>query len=515
MADNIAVLAAPGKLIASGTPVELKNAMGTGYSIAVKFLSGTSDLPNATLAFVRQSAPQADVRFDAQRGYIYALNSKDAATTASVIRQLETHRQRLGIDSYEVLSTTIEDIFLHLIKTEEQNAVDPQSSSTAITSRTPLRLATSRPVSPINQALTIFSKRILLSRSRWLLPVSALALGIIGSWAPLALLSLLDQGSQTQCLLPPPSRSLSFDLSVVFWRGGKFPAGPPNLTAELESFPEIFSSGFSRPGLRSDPVIGLSDKESFIKTVNDLRINNTLSGALYADFDTGDCVGVWSGTSELSVFNIYSNVAMRMGLRARSVQQDVRISTSLGHFAQRNVESMTRLFFILVLGFVMVRIYYSLMSSLTRRLFFSNVKVIYTSFATIHVTEERNSNVQAMMLSNGLANPLGLWLGHLLYDCLITTVVSVVVIVIYAAQMSKKFQALGLFVSSLISFFIMFLINHFFQWLVIWLYGLAGTLYAYLIAMLFKRPLAAFGACLFSQLVIYVVSNDARHCTQA
>lgn len=71
------------------------------------------------------------------------------------------------------------------------------------------------------------------------------------------------------------------------------------------------------------------------------------------------------------------------------------------------------------------------------------LKGCYTSFAAIHITEERNSNVQAMMLSNGLSNPFGLWLGHVFYDCLVTTVVSIVVVAIYSAQKPEKVQFLG------------------------------------------------------------------------
>ena len=50
LADNIAVLAAPGKLVANGTPVTLKTSLGEGYSVQVKFshdlTKNLDDLPD-------------------------------------------------------------------------------------------------------------------------------------------------------------------------------------------------------------------------------------------------------------------------------------------------------------------------------------------------------------------------------------------------------------------------------------------------------------------------------------
>ena len=37
LADTIAVLAAPGKLVAHGTPVSLKSSLGEGYTVNVSF----------------------------------------------------------------------------------------------------------------------------------------------------------------------------------------------------------------------------------------------------------------------------------------------------------------------------------------------------------------------------------------------------------------------------------------------------------------------------------------------
>ena len=51
-----------------------------------------------------------------------------------------------------------------------------------------------------------------------------------------------------------------------------------------------------------------------------------------------------------------------------------------------------------------------------------------------------------MQLSNGLADPVGLWLGHLMFD-LIFGIVAVTVIIIVFAVATTQLHGLGLFVS--------------------------------------------------------------------
>ena len=51
-----------------------------------------------------------------------------------------------------------------------------------------------------------------------------------------------------------------------------------------------------------------------------------------------------------------------------------------------------------------------------------------------------------MQLSNGLADPVGLWLGHLMFDSIFVVVASTIIIIIFSA-VSNQFHGLGLFVS--------------------------------------------------------------------
>jgi len=51
-----------------------------------------------------------------------------------------------------------------------------------------------------------------------------------------------------------------------------------------------------------------------------------------------------------------------------------------------------------------------------------------------------------MQLSNGLTDPIGLWLGHLMFDMIVVVVLSTIIITIFAT-VSNQFHGLGFFVS--------------------------------------------------------------------
>ena len=56
-----------------------------------------------------------------------------------------------------------------------------------------------------------------------------------------------------------------------------------------------------------------------------------------------------------------------------------------------------------------------------------------------------------MQLSNGLSDPVGLWLGHLLFDSMFAIVVASVIVIVFAAA-SNQFHGLGFFVRCFLLF---------------------------------------------------------------
>ncbi len=123
----------------------------------------------------------------------------------------------------------------------------------------------------------------------------------------------------------------------------------------------------------------------------------------------------------------------------------------------------------------------------------------------MYVSHERRSSVQAMQLSNGLANPAGLWLGHLIFDTIVGTIISLVVIIVFVA-VSGQFHGPGLLVCSFAFVLDGNADTCCSQWLVLFLYGIAGALFAYCATIITVSPLAAFALVAGYQFVIFLVS---------
>ena len=71
---------------------------------------------------------------------------------------------------------------------------------------------------------------------------------------------------------------------------------------------------------------------------------------------------------------------------------------------------------------------------------------MYPAFFALYVSKERRSSVQAMQLSNGLSDPIGLWLGHLMFDTVFSVILTTIIIIIFAAA-SNQFHGIGEMVS--------------------------------------------------------------------
>ena len=73
---------------------------------------------------------------------------------------------------------------------------------------------------------------------------------------------------------------------------------------------------------------------------------------------------------------------------------------------------------------------------------------MFPAFFTLYVAQERRSSVQAMQFSNGLSNPAGLWLGHLMFDSILSVVAATILAIVFAVT-STLFTGLGYFVGRL------------------------------------------------------------------
>ncbi|KAF9260869.1 P-loop containing nucleoside triphosphate hydrolase protein [Marasmius fiardii PR-910] len=475
LADHIAILAAPGKLVAEGTPVALKRDLGGGYNIQVMF--GTPSDATAVLQTIKQShAPETQLSVVSPRQALYHLRSKDSVVVERVLSLLEERKQELGIASYDVLGTTIEDIFLDLMQKNETPANRRSSTQSSVSLAVesppqlekfdvPLALSSGKKTSPLRQAFTIFYKRWLIARRSWLTPALAVLVAIAGCSIPLVFVRKLPP---TCVRTFRPSTSLDLYLPV----SGLDPfisfapttpldrplISPPGLTSTLGNSTRFFR------------VTELTDNSTFIDTVTN-NYRNVSLGGISVDLDTGNALVAWEGTSPgykgPVMLNLASNILYNRALNTSGRAGDAPAIIRPLYSPFPPVAAGT-------------------LSSLRWVAFFGAAMSVYPAFFAVYVSKERVSAVQAMQFSNGLTNTAGLWLGHLMFDSIFAVISATIIIIVFATA-SNQFHGPGFF------------------WLVMLLYGIAGTLFAYCLSLIVSSPLAAFAAVAGYQIVMFVL----------
>ncbi|KAF8167282.1 hypothetical protein B0H34DRAFT_792024 [Crassisporium funariophilum] len=461
LADHIAVLAAPGKLVASDTPVALKSTMGEGYSILVKFVSASDVTTQAVLQAIQSTIPDAWYTAIDDQHVSYHLKTRDTVLIAKAIRLVEEIKVQSSILSYDVLGTTIEDIFLDLLQQDELEHASGKETSAPTLKLDNLNLSNGRSLSPMVQALTVFHKRVLISRRSWLVPLLALAVAILGATWPMRFIKDGVTGCGRRAL-----RVSETALSLFPPRIYNSIAAPPSLAATFNAtFPELFYFNIYT-NETVNPFQTLPDEAAFTEYITTNLYKYTNEGGSFMDFDANRFIVAYQiHPLSLQLFSLASNLFYNRALNSStSPSGSRRIIASYGMLPPMSVETLFSLRWLVIFGAAMS---------------------VFPAFFTIYVAKERHSRVQAMQLANGLANPLGLWLGHFMFDSIITVIAATVIAIVYGT-VKEKFQGIGVL------------------WLVICLYGFAGTLMAYIVAIFVKSPIGAFSTFFVSQFLIYL-----------
>ncbi|KAF8640810.1 hypothetical protein AX17_000459 [Amanita inopinata Kibby_2008] len=470
LGDQVAILVAPGKLVAQGSPVALKRDLGKGYSVQVTFrIDSASEKANGSRAelyqLIQTRARLVQANHTSSQRTLYRLNTHDFHVVADVLHLLDEGKSKYNISSYDVLGTSIEDVFLDLVSKSETEVDDVEETSgdtaTVTAPDSIMNLAQGKPVSPLRQALTILRKRVLIARRSWLAPSLAVLVAVAGSAIPLV---FIDSGPQSceRLVLNSTSIPLYLPTSPLI----PFTLGPSSRA--LNAPPGIISTlGNSTKHFRVTDVV---DNASFVSTISaDYR--NLSVGGISVDLTTGKTLVAWEasppGLLGPSMINLATNILYNHALNAsgNSGSAPTIIQASFDPFPAPSVRSLNTLKWVAFYGAAMS---------------------VFPAFFALYVSRERRSSVQAMQLSNGLTNPVGLWLGHLLFDTIFTLLLSTLIIIIIAA-VTNQFRGLGFF------------------WLILVLYGIAGALFAYCVSLLVSSPLAAFAVVAGYQIIIFLL----------
>ena len=350
LADDIAVLATPGKLVAHGNPVTLKSTLGDGYTMRATYRNADeekTDIPNysAVLQLIRSFAPEAQTSVVGPDEIAFHLKTTDPAIVRQVLDAVEHGKDRLQITSYAVASASIESIFLDLMEHEQTAGDGPQQRDDAEKPEDvvsayqtlpalvspQLQLTSGRKGTVLGQALTIFHKRVLIFRRSWLAPLLAVGVAIAASCAPLKFVPKNQATCATNETTTSPS-SLFFPESIV--RAFSFSDEPENHVQIAP--PGLLSAlGNETASVVTTPI---ADNASFVREFSQDATQFFLGG-VSVDLDRGAALFAWD--AELSqtgpvylnlVSNLLYNRALNSSGRALSGGTPKLIEPSLGYF---------------------------------------------------------------------------------------------------------------------------------------------------------------------------------------
>jgi ATP-binding cassette subfamily A (ABC1) protein 3 len=351
LADNIAILAAPGKLVAQGSPVALKSTLGQGYTVEVRF-HHTDDHeklaqlpPSDLLPAIRAIAPDACVTKSSPFLASYHLMSKDTAVVENVLRIFDLHADAYFVDSYDIRGTSIEDIFLDLMNREHVKKVAPSRDDEIKTkgslSEEPLELSGGRKRTPMSQTLTIFHKRALIARRAWLPLLMAVCVGIAGSCIPLF---FLDQPPVTCVRTYKPLTRIPLFLPAV-------PVDDEILVAPASAAASL------GPLAGNLTIIPIGDNQEFISTIQQ-NYRNISPGGISLDLSSGQSLIAWEtdppGIAAPALLNLVSNILYNARLNATSPGTTSVIWANYASFPLRSVRVLRSFRWLIFFGAAMV-----------------------------------------------------------------------------------------------------------------------------------------------------------------
>jgi hypothetical protein len=255
------------------------------------------------------------------------LKTKNSIIVEKVLQLLDEEKSSFHVASYDVLGTSIEDIFLHLMHQEDPGEAekhdDHSSASLASPEREVLKLTDGSPMSPLSQAFTIFYKRALIARRSWLTPLLTVVIPVAGCCIPLVFMvgwpescvtTFLNATSASLYLPSSPLDTLKFDAAA------SIVTSPPNIAKTL---------GNTAILLRTTNV---ADNETFIQTINqDYR--NLSIGGISLDLQSGQSLVAWEATppgiNGPAILNLATNILYNHALNeSRNAPSDPALITA-------------------------------------------------------------------------------------------------------------------------------------------------------------------------------------------
>jgi ABC-type multidrug transport system ATPase subunit len=472
LGDEIAILKAPGRLLAVDSPVGLKTRLGHGFILAVDDARAhASQTALSILDALRAKDPNISMRATKGR-HLYTTGSNDVANVRALTQVLARARARDPDLRYTVGSTTLEDVFIELNRGAgdvdasprfaelERDASAPsftdKSGDIALIELQVDSLAKGAPLAltpgekrpwwraGAEMAASVTHKRLWVLRRAWLIPVVAVLGVALGATVPMVFMNGRSPSCEPVTTTKDGEgiRALTYPYS---W-----------LSTDSHFSSPLFAPGDAQlgnwtatPGLDLRTVENRAALESAVRS--NMR-NETFGGIALAPglvAYEGDPDKHILQVKGLSALNLYSNARFQ----ELAPGAPFRIRVSYGELPYADFAPTGK--------------------ALLWITFFGMVMAIWPAFATIYPATEKRAGVRINQYSNG-ARPAALWAGHLAFE--VPGILIVATIVTVAAAGAGQFTALGQF------------------WACLVLYGLSATCYAYLLSVFFKTSFGAWAA---------------------
>ncbi|KEF63673.1 ATPase [Exophiala aquamarina CBS 119918] len=475
LADHIAILS-KGSLKASGTSVELKHKLGSGYRVHVYKTHGGVELPNYN-----------DVDQVSRRDQtIYKLTN--SGKTADFLGRIEA----AGLSEYQVNGPTIEDVFLKVAE-EVRNPYSVERTDAAgndqlqetgsrssggeaandgeknlpvlvvqdSTLANVPKLLDGRRISMPRQAVVLFSKRLVVLRRNTLPYLAALLIPIIAA----GLVTLFLKNFEKAGCSPEQTVDISDIISLSTQIDYQLVAGPRDRLGQ-ESIQTFAASlaGSSGAASVAENLTQLLDSLHFVDTLDEFNdyigtnFANVTPGGFFLGDDSSAPTFAWRGNGDIAFSVIIQNALDTLLTNVSISNQYQAFDTPWPQDVGKALQLIT---------------YFGLAMS------------VYPSFFALYPTVERLRNVRGLHYSNGVRSA-PLWLAYTAFDFVIVLVTSAISIIIFRAVSNAWYHIEYLFV-------------------VFFLYGLASTLLSYVISLFSRSQLAAFAFAAGGQAVMFLL----------
>lgn len=470
LADDIVILS-KGTLRAKGSSVELKDNLGGGYRVHVHKSPELTHTPDV-------AGVKKENAFDL---VTYVAPSSNLAAT--VIKELEA----VGITDYRFSGPTIEDVFLELaeeIRDEEafhttskgqelaeKSASEDYDNLKKTPSQEGLKLMDGQRVGYVKQAMILFMKRFTVLKRNWIPYLIAFLLPIIAA----GLTSLYIKNSSPTGCSPAEQASKSDtedafsqvedDQSIIFLFG---PASRFSANTLLRLFRPIFGGSRSGSGAGVEALGELKTVDTydeFSRFIEENRKSVT--------------TGIWLGDdSQPPTVGWVANKFITSSLTAQQfldvIQANTSIATTWSPF-DRPFSPSTG-------------------DALNLVVYMGIALSCYPGFFALYPSNERRRFVRGLQYSNGV-RPLPLWLAYLLFDFSIALVAAAIVTALWAGISQVWYHLEYVFI-------------------IMFLYGLASTLFAYVVSLFTKSQLSTFAWASAGQALFFLIYLIAYMCVQ-